>query len=392
MGLMAAHPDVPSQLTESDLKKAWPKTKSEKKRLGIQDYENERYGSQKFLTMPDDYDDDMRSLGYDGRDAEPFRALSEATKEADWQDGPFGEQTIHMDRAISRALAFDDSVDNLDVLFRKEIFDTVIEGARKAEIARDATTLFPVDRDQGDHPRGPDTRFAPDVAEGAAIEDDAANHDTVSWDTDRFGRGAAATDKLIRQSLVSVIEQNIEDIGHSVEMKANRLFLNELLDNVDTTNDVDASSEDNKGVASINEAIHQIALNDEEADAAVMHPTFTKTLFDTAESNAIIPKANEFGDDEGVRDRVAFPLLGIEGFRGSDGVYDPDGSNTWNYTGANETGAVVYDSDRVGMYLFNDIEMKEYEDPIRDLQAVNARMEVDFVWHKNDAGARINHS
>ena len=390
MGLYLSHPDVPSGVQPRDMAKVWPINDSEKRRLRIPENEHPSFHpKKKYLMDADEEEDGTRELGYPDDGVSPYRQLAGATKESDWNEGPFGQKSITADRAIKRALAFEDSVDNLDVLFRKEIFDTIIEGARKAEVARDASTIFPVDRDQGDHPRGQDTQFAPNVAEGAAIEDNAENPDTVSWDTERFGQGAAATDKLIRQSLVSVIEMQIEWIGHSLEMKINRLQLNELLDNVDTTNDVDASSENNRGQASVNEAIHQIELNDETPDTILTHPTFVKTLFDTAESNAVIPKANEFGSDEGIRDRLVFPLWGLDGFRASDGVYDPNGSNTWDYTANDETGAVVYDRDRLGMYLFQDIEMKEYEDPIRDLQGVNARAEVDFVWHQSSAGSRI---
>ena len=388
MGLMAAHPDVPSQITERDLAKAWPTTKTERRYLGIDETDHALYRADKNYSVNADGDGDTKRLGHpDGVNA--YRQLSSATNESDWQDGPFGEKAIHADRAISRALAFEDSVENLDVLFRKEIFDTVIEGARKAEIARDATTIYPVDRQKGDHPRGQDTQFAPEVAEGAAIEDNAQKHDTVEWDTEKRGQGAAFTDELLEQSLISVAERQVEWLGHSVEMANNRLWLNELLDNVDSDNDVDASGEDNRGWAAINEAIHQIELNDESPDTVVQHPTFTKTLFDTAENNAIIPFAQQFGDDEGIRDRVAFPLLGLEGFRASAGV--ADGTTTWDYSDNNEYGAVVYDRDRVGMYLFRDIEMKEYDDPIRDLQGTNARMEVDHVWHQTSAGSRINH-
>lgn len=378
MGLYLAHPEVPSGISERDLAKAWPIHESEKRALRVSDNPHPNYAPDKTYSFEE------------GSDAD--RQLSGAVKESDYQSGPFGERTLGADRAIKRALAYEDSVENLDVLFRKEIFDTVIEGSRKAEIARDASTVFPVDRAKGDHPRGQDTQFAPTVAEGAAIPDNSENHDTVEWDADRFGQGATATDRLIRQSLVSVIERNIEWIGHSVEMKANRLWLNELIDNAATDNDVDASAEDNRGVAAINKAIEQISLNDESPDTVVQHPTFTKTLFDTAENNAIIPFANDFGDDEGIRDRVAFPLLGLEGVRGDNGVYDPDGSNSWGYDSADDTGAVVYDSDRIGMYLFNDIEMKEYDDPVRDLQAINARMSVDFVYHKPEAASRIQYS
>lgn len=398
MGLYLAHPEVPSGVSERDLAKVWPTNKTERRRLRIGENKHPSFTANKKYLMDaeDDDDEGVLELGYPDKGVDPYRQLSSATKESDWDEGPFGQKEIHADRAIKRALAFEDSVANLDVLFRKEIFDTVIEGARKSEIARDAVTQFPVDRDQGDHPRGQDSQFAPQVAEGAAIEDNAENYDTVAWDTERFGSGAAATDKLIRQSNVSVLEFQIEWLGHTVEMTNNRLWLNTLLDDVDTSNDADASAEDNRGWAAINEAIHQVELSDEEPDTAVMHPTFTKTLFDTAENNAVIPFANEFGDDEGIRDRVAFPLLGLEGFRSNDGLADTNAdadmfpsSTTWDYSANDEYGCVVYDQDRLGMYLFNDIEMKEYEDPIRDLQGVNARMEVDYVWHQSDAGSRI---
>jgi hypothetical protein len=160
---------------------------------------------------------------------------------------------------------------------------------------------------------------------------------------------------------------------------------------------VDASAESDKGVAALNESIKEIELNDEMPDTAVMHPEFTKVLFDTSQSGDNLLYANQLGDDEGIRDRVAFPLLGLQGFRASGGTADSaagtfGSTTTWDYTGVDEYGAVVYDQNRVGMYLFNDIEMKEYEDPIRDLQGVNARMEVDHVYHQPDAAARIKDS
>jgi len=375
-GLLLAHPDIPSGYNERDIAKAWPTQKSDYRFLsGAED------------TAPSFAKDKHYSVD---EDSDAHYQLSDAANESDWNEGPSGGQTIHADRAISRALAFEDSIANLDTLFRKELRDTVIEGARKAEVARDASTVFNVDRSKGEHPRGQDTVFAPDVAEGGAIRDDSEDMDTVSWDATKFGQGARVTDELSDQSLVDVIEQNIEWLGHSVEMKLNRVWLNELLDSVDTNNDVDASAEDNRGYAAVNEAIHQVELNDEMPDSVVQHPTFTKTLFDTAESNALIPFANEFGDDEGVRERVAFPLLGLTGYRSSDGV--ADGSTTWDYTAASEFGAVVYDQDRLGMYIYRDIEIKDYDDPVRDLQGVNARMQADVTWHQNSAGARIKHS
>lgn len=374
-GLYLAHPEIPSGISERDLAKAWPTHKSDYRMLGADARESE-------ITAPDK----QYVLSEDSR---TYRQLSDAANQSDFDDGPFGDKIIHSDRAIKRALAFEDSIANLDTLFRKEIRETVIEGARKQQIARDATTVINVDRQRGDHPRGPDDEFAPKVAEGAAISDDAGEHDTVEWSTDKHGIGMAATEELLGQSLVDVIAQNMEYLGRQCENAINRGFLNELVDNAGAT--VDASAEDNRGVASINAGIAEVELNDFMPDSVVQHPRFTRTLFDTAENNAIIPFANDFGDDEGIRDRVAFPLLGLEGFRASNGVYNSS-SGTWDYTGAGETGAVVYDRDNIATYLYRDIEMKEYDDPVRDLEAINARVEFDNVYHQPGSAAAIDYS
>jgi len=375
-GLYLAHPEVPSGLSEKDLAKAWPVHDSEYRKLGIDRKEAASLGPKK-------------SYAFD-EESDAYRQLSDATNESDFSDaGPFGSQKIHSDRAIKRALAFEDSIGNLDVLFREEIRETVIEGARKQQIARDAASVINVDRQRGDHPRGPDDEFATNLAEGEAIPDKSGNFDTVTWSTDKFGRGMRATDELLNQSLVDVLVQNMEHLGRQCENAINRAFITELVDNAGAS--VDASAENNRGWAAINKAIEQVELNDFMPNSVVQHPTFTKTLFDTAENNAIIPFANEFGDDEGIRDRAAFPLLGLQGFRASNGMYDPTGGNTWDYTAAGETGGVVYDSNNVAIYMFRDIEMKEYDDPIRDLQGLNARVEFDVQFHQPGSAAAINY-
>jgi hypothetical protein len=373
---MLAHPRVPSGLSESDVAKAWPVHKSEYRKLGIDRKEDPGLG-------PD------KSYAFD-EESDAYRELSGVVEESAFSDeGPFESKKIHSDRAIKRALAFEDSIANLDTLFREEIRETVIQGARKQQIARDAATVINVDRQRGDHPRGPDDEFAPKVAEGGAIEDNAGEHDTVEWSTEKYGVGMAATEELLNQSLVDVISQNMEFLGRQCENALNRAFITELVDNAGSS--VDASAENNRGVAAINAGIEQVELNDFMPDSVVQHPKFTKTLFDTAENNAIIPFANDFGDDEGIRDRVAFPLLGLEGFRASNGMYDPAGSNTWDYDANGETGAVVYDSDNIAAYLFRDVEMKEYDDPIRDLEGINARIEFDVQYHQPNSAAEILH-
>jgi hypothetical protein len=367
-----------TKVSAKDVAKVWPSGNKTDYRFLSRDYEDHRYYA------PD------RHLSLE-EGSEDYRQLSDATQKSDWETEGIGSGsdkvgTIHMDKAIKRALAFDDSIEEFDTLWREQLLDTVIQGAQKNQVARDAATVINVDTRRGDHPRGSDDRFARKVSEGGAIRDDQEDFDTVSWDATKFGEGARATEELIDHALIDVIERHVEFIGRQVENQVNRVWLTELIDNADTGNDVDASAATNgEGIGAINEAIANIEDSDFEPDSMVTHPRYTQTLMN--DDNILF--ANQFGSDEGIRQRMKFPLLGLEGFRSSGGVYDPDGSATWDYSAADETGAVVYDRDNIGIYMYRDIEVKDYDDPIRDLQGVNARAQFDAVIHQASSAARI---
>jgi hypothetical protein len=105
--------------------------------------------------------------------------------------------------------------------------------------------------------------------------------------------------------------------------------------------------------------------------------------------------ANRSGSDEVVRERAFDPLLDMEHVGASLNSYDDEGDNvtptggdnTWEFV--DEDGAAV--SDGIGcleldsarnhliLYAMNgtDIEVKDYDDPIRDLRGFNARIYVD---------------
>jgi hypothetical protein len=364
-----------TKVSPEDVARAWPQNKSDYRFLSDEDREDLFVGTDRHLSLEEG--------------SEGHRRLSDATKKGDWSEGPNGEQTIHLDKAIKRTLAFGDSLEEFDTLWREQLYDTVIMGAQKNQIARDAANVINVETRSGDHPRAQDDAFARKVSEGGAIRDDREEYDKVSWDATKFGEGARATEELIDHALVDVIERQVQFLGRSCENAVNRVFLNELLDNVDTANDVVTTSPSNKSLASLNQAIANIENDDFAPDTVVMHPEYTQVFFD--EGNSTIPIAvNESGDDSALRDRMAFPLLGLEGIRASGGV--ADGDTTWGFDGADEFGAVVYQQEMMGLYMYRDIEVKDYTDPIRDLEGVNARVQVDSQWNQPAAGSRLEHS
>jgi len=81
-------------------------------------------------------------------------------------------------------------------------------------------------------------------------------------------------------------------------------------------------------------------------------------------------------------------------------VYDGSDTDRWaspeNTAGFNadgELGAVVYDRNRVHLFLYapngQDIEIKDYDDPIRDLRGVNARCHVDCQYSQARSASTI---
>lgn len=360
-----------TEFSPEDVAKAWPTTKSEYRFLSQNARDHWTYHSEKKLAFDEDGED--------------YRALSDATKNSDWEDAGDGTKAIHADRLIKRALAYGETVEEFNTLWREQLYDTVIEGSRKKQIARDAAMVINVETSTGDHPRAGDADFADEVAEGAAIPDDRQDYTTVEWDTVKFGKGARFTEELIDHSLIDLIEAEVEKIGRDLENSLNRQFITELVENAASGNDVDTSAQDDRDITSVNQAITNIDLSDFEATAMVTHPLYRKTLFDS--DNLVY--ANRAGSDEAIRQRTYNPLFDLEMVEASNGMLDPDSAETWDFGSTDDIGAVVYNMDRVGIYMYSDIEIKDYEDPVRDLQGINGRMQTDATFHQSESASRL---
>jgi len=103
-----------------------------------------------------------------------------------------------------------------------------------------------------------------------------------------------------------------------------------------------------------------------------------------------------------LRDREFDPLLALEthaamskrtytGGDQSDKFEDPEGS--WDYQEAGDTGAVVFNTDMIRPIVYapngQDIEIKDYDDPVRDLRGVNGRIHVDAKYGQARAGCSV---
>jgi len=355
------------QVSADDMAKAWPTNSSDYAFLSEAQKRDRRLAPERKLRLDEDSDE--------------YRQLSQVTKESDFKQLSDGTQGLHLDRGIKRMLFSADTYTEVDTLWREQLLDTVIMGAEPRKIARDATTVINVETRAGDHPRGSDQIFADEVSEGGQIRDDREDYDTVQWNCTKIAQGANVTEEMVDHALVDLIERHVSWLGAAVENTMNRIFLNGLVDNAN--NDFDTGGSD-QGVPSLNGAITQVEVDNFMPDTAVGHPEYFQALFD--DSNLAF--ANQAGSDDTVRNRTFNPLLGLEMFRASDNVYNSS-SNTWGYGADGELGAVAYDRSRANSYVYKDIEIKDYEDPIRDLLGVNARAWYDFQLTQPDAASTV---
>jgi len=369
-GLLAAHPDIGGTTAARELGRAWPTKKTEYRNLGIAEEESRTGARRAYNPMSWGQKGEREmSVAKDVMDSDDVRKLE-------------GGKGVNVDKFISRAL-LKDSVTELDVLYREQLLDTVIRGAEPRQIARNASSVTNVDTTKGDIPRGSQRLYADSVARGAEIETDEENYDTVSWDVDKFGQGFEVTDELIDQGIVDVIERQVEFTGAAVENALNRQWLNNLVDSAGNEFDTTGSGQD---VSMVNKAIEQVEVDDfGPVNSMVMHPEFKTALFE--DSN--LAYANRAGSDEVLRNREFNSLFGTEMFTASDGTYDS--TETWGFDADGEIGGVVYNKDFVNLVIYQDLTVKNYEDPIRDLQGGNVRLQCDSLYHQPDAASRVEY-
>lgn len=335
-----------------------------------------------------------RPLSYDeGEFQEPTHARELAKSDRKLSESDL-EEGIDLDRYMGRML-INETTSEKDVLWREQLLDSVVMGAEEAKVARDLATVIEVNTRQGDHPVRADEIFAQKVARGAGIEFDEIDWSQQTWDVEKYGLGAYVTEELIDHAIVDIIDQNIRWLGAAVENSINRVWLNDLVDNADSTNDVETnagtSAPFGTDLTALLEARNNVVAGNWPApDTMVMHDEFQLGLI-SGNNTDILKKSNEAGAFDAKDDiNNEFPagLFGLD-----DAAVVPDGpyngSNTWGYAADGEFGAVLYPQEFDYVYVYRDLETKDFDDPIRDLEGANVRAQFDAGLGQSSAVARI---
>lgn len=300
-----------------------------------------------------------------------------------------------LDDTIKRTLFASSTNEEIDTLFREQLLETIMEGSRRRQIARDVSTVQNVDTKVGDVPISEDDRSGRATAEGAEIRDDGESYTTIEWDTTKLTAGSRVTEEMVDHAMIDMVERQVQDVGRRVENSINEVWLTNAVDDaVSNGQTVEFDSTvDDPGYQALNSLYGQIDRDDFIPDTFVTTPGFRTEVF----SNDSLRFVNRSGSDEVVRDRMFEPLLDMEHQAASLNSYDTTGdnvggtggSNTWEFTDADGNavsdgiGCLAFAQEHNHLFLYaangTDIEVKDYDDPIRDLRGFNAR-----VWADQD--------
>mgnify|MGYP000568356580 CR=1 FL=1 len=222
-----------------------------------------------------------------------------------------------LDDSIKRMLFASSTNEEVDVLFREQLLETVMEGSRRRQIARDVSNVINTDTKKGDVTIAEDDRSGRRTAEGAEIRDDGESFTTLEWDTTKVTAGSRVTEAMVDHAMIDLIERQIADVGRRVENSINEVWLTNAVDDaVANGQSVEFdSSVDDPGYSALNQLYGQIDRDDFLPDTFVTTPGFRTEVF----SNDQLRFVNRSGDDSVIRDRMFEPLLDMEHYASSLG-------------------------------------------------------------------------
>ena len=393
--LMAGLEDIP--VSAEDVARAWP---------------GQNKGDYSFLQQHDNrtLESEMSRTAQAFAGTDRYRVLSDYAVNADGLPKTLKTSNLmedngdsveaRLDDAIPRMLFASSDPEEIDTLFREQLLETVQEGREFSKVFRDAMDVIPVNKRKGDMTIASDQQFAPPMSQGSEIRDDAEQHTTVEFNCEKHGDGARVTEEVVDQANPDIIERNVQFLGASVENAINRVALRELVDSAGNNHDTTGSDQ---GYAALNSAVGEVDEAGFSANTYATGSQYRTQLFN--DSN--LAYANRAGNNEILRNREDAPIVGdIAGLdmhaSTHEDVYDgvdderwPDTSNTFGFENDGEYGAAVYNRNRVHIFMYSpngqDIEVKDYDDPIRDLRGLNARAHVDCQFSQARSASTIEY-
>lgn len=290
----------------------------------------------------------------------------------------------------ARELLVTDAIESTSII-QEEVLRTVIAGAEKFKIIRDAgVSWYPTKSNALRVPLGETQRNAEEVPEGSEIKDRTQDYSKRDFTIVKYGVKPRISYEMIEDGLVDVVAEEIFYAGASVENKLNYDALTALATNTGNTTTTTASGTAGTALTTLREAKKLLKNDGFFADTLIMHSDFEADLM--ANSTLLTPYYAG-GSGSGVVTQGMLPtqILGMRHFVTDNGSTTVDGSNPWEYNSNNDVGALVLEAKRgCGVAMRRDRTVKKFDDIVKELQTITVTMRCDVNYLHTNAICKLN--
>lgn len=267
------------------------------------------------------------------------------------------------------------------VLLTTEIMNVFIEGSEPAKQARYACQIFPMTTKTQSFPVGETGTYASEVAEGAPVPIEIQDYSSVTLTAKKYGSRPVVTKEMVDDAMFDVIALEVSKAGARLENRLNREVVDELLGTLAATSTycTDFGNAGATPLTFLNNAIATIQNSGYLPNRVLVHPSCV-----AAYRTAIQGMYWDAGTG------VMKSQTGLNGLYGLDwfqtGVADNTATYVWGWGTDNYLGGAVFDSSAgICIGMRQDIQVEQYNDPIRQVVGMTGTMRFDVECIKETA-------
>lgn len=269
-------------------------------------------------------------------------------------------------------------------LIQTEMYNTVMEGAKKVLCMRNAVRNIPMNSSSLKVPIRKARAYARVVPEAGEIPLAEGDYTSVTLTAEKIGERPLVSEEMIEDSAYAIAEMEIMGVGEMVENTLNQKGLTAWLDGSGLEHDTTGS---NQGRVALAAAITKVREAGYMPDTVIMCPEFEGKLLEEYVAPAT---TNTVGAESAISTGRVGRLLGCDLYQTN--VADASSTYTWGYAADGEIGAIVFDSTRFGLLgMRRNTTIRRFADPIRDMQSatVTARFGFGTATENTNAACRI---
>lgn len=282
-----------------------------------------------------------------------------------------------------RELVVSEGVEGTD-LIQTEFFATIKEGAEPRQAMRNFLPTINLSKGTSlKVPKSTSGSYAEEVAELAEVPPSNAKYTPVTITMKKIGSRPEISDEMISDSMYGLIALEIRRAGARLENKFNRDSLLACL-SASGINEHDCTGS-NLGLPAIVGAKTEVANDNRMPTKLLICPDMEEQVI-----LPLLPSSTSPGYQNVANTGQIGRILGMDVFETT--VSTGNNSYPWEYNSDNDYGALAIDGDEFAVNVIRqDIQVKQFEDPIRQIQGGVVTMRYGTGILDATAGCRVKY-